>query len=60
MEIIIKLIAFFLVTLGIVMIYDARLITKKMFGFGDQNQATCGMKILGFIFAIIGAFIIYF
>ena len=40
--------------------YDARIITKKIFGFGDQNQATWGLKILGYIICIIGALIIYF
>ena len=42
------------------MVYDARLITKKYFGFGDQNEATLGIKIFGFIFIIIGGLIIYF
>ena len=42
------------------MVYDARILTKKLFGFGDQNEATAGLKILGFIFAIIGVLLIYF
>ena len=41
------------------MIYDARPLTKKMFSFGDQNEATSGLKILGFIISIIGALLIY-
>ena len=45
---------------GVIMIYDARILTKKFFGFGDQNEATTGLKVLGFIIAILGAFIIYF
>ena len=60
MEIIINCIAFIMALLGVVMIYDARIITKKMFGFGDQNQAAWGLKILGFIITIIGALMIYF
>ncbi len=60
METIINLIALIMVLLGVVMVYDARIITKKVFGFGDQNQAAWGLKILGFIIAIIGALIIYF
>lgn len=46
--------------LGTVMVFDARSITKKLFSFGDQNEATSGLKIIGFIIAIIGALIIYF
>ena len=45
---------------GVVMVYDARSITIRMFGFGDQNEASLGMKMIGFVFCIIGAFIIYF
>lgn len=40
--------------MGVILIYDARPITKKIFGFGDQNDATTGLKILGFIFSIVG------
>lgn len=49
-----------LVTLiGVVMVYDARLLTKRLFSFGDQNEASMGLKIFGFILAIIGGLIIY-
>lgn len=53
-----KIIALIIVLIGVIFIYDARLLSEKWFGFGDQNQATAGIKILGFIFAIIGAVII--
>lgn len=59
-QVIIKLIAILMVLAGVIMIYDARILTKKFFGFGDQNEATSGLKILGFIIAIIGALIMYF
>lgn len=54
------LIGVLIILLGIVMIYDARIITKRFFGFGDQNDASSGLKILGFIIAIAGGLIIYF
>lgn len=54
------LIGVLIVLLGIIMIYDARILTKKFFGFGDQNEATTGLKILGYIVAIVGGLIIYF
>ena len=50
-----KLVALIIVLIGVIFIYDARILSEKWFGFGDQNQATAGLKILGFIFAIIGA-----
>ena len=60
LQIIIKLIGMLMVLLGIILIYDARIITKRFFGFGDQNDASSGLKILGFIIAIIGGLIVYF
>ena len=45
---------------GVIMVFDARLLTKKFFGFGDQNEATAGFKIIGFFVAIIGGLIIFF
>lgn len=45
---------------GIVFVYDARDITARVFGFGDQNEATLGMKMIGFFLALVGAFMIYF
>jgi len=48
-----------LIVLGVKMIYDARPIVKEYFGFGDENEATLGLKILGFLFAIIGGILMY-
>ncbi len=59
-QIIVRLIALFMIFGGVILIYDARLITKKFFGFGDQNEASQGLKILGIIIAIIGGLILFF
>ena len=59
-QVIIKLIGLLIVFLGIILIYDARILTKRFFGFGDQNEASSGLKILGFIIAIVGGLIVYF
>ena len=59
-QLIIKLIGLSMVLAGVILIYDARIITKRFFGFGDQNEGSNGLKILGFILAIVGALIIYF
>lgn len=40
LAIIIRLIGTILVLFGIVLIYDARMLTKRFFSFGDQNEAT--------------------
>ena len=56
---ILKTISLILILIGVVFIYDARILSTNWFSFGDQNQATTGLKILGFIIAIIGAIIFY-
>lgn len=43
---------------GVILIYDARPIAKKVFSFSDQNSGVKGMKIVGFVLAIIGGFMI--
>ena len=45
---------------GVIMVFDARRLTEKLFSIGDQNEGTAGMKIVGFILAMIGALLIYF
>ena len=60
LQLIIKLIGFIMVLSGVILIYDARIITKKFFGFGDQNEASSGLKIIGFIISIVGALMVYF
>jgi len=59
-QVIMKLIGVLMLLVGVIMIFDARVLTKKFFGFGDQNEASSGLKILGFVFATIGSLIIYF
>ena len=59
-QIILRLIGVVIILLGVVLIYDARIITKKVFNFGDQNEATSGFKILGTLWAIIGGLIVFF
>ena len=59
-QIVLKLIGIIIVLFGVILIYDARILTKKFFGFGDQNEASNGLKILGFIIAIVGGLILYF
>ena len=60
LNIIIRLIMMILISFGITLIYDARIITKKFFGFGDQNEGSAGLKIIGFIIAIVGGIAMYF
>ncbi len=54
MSLLLILIGAILLALGVILVYDARPITKKYFGFSDQNEAVFGMKMLGFILTVIG------
>ena len=60
LNIIMRLIMMILILFGITLIYDARIITTKFFGFGDQNEGSAGLKIIGFIIAIVGGIAMYF
>ena len=60
LQIIFKLFGLILVLVGVIMVYDARILTRNWFGFGDQNEASTGFKILGAIICILGAIVVYF
>lgn len=60
LKVILLVIGVLVALIGTIMVFDARSLVKKLFGFGDQNEATSGMKILGFFLAIIGALLVYF
>ena len=60
LKIILLLIATLALVCGVKFIYDARPIVKKYFSFGDKNEATLGLKILGFLLLIIGSLMMYF
>ena len=59
-NIIVKIFALLIILVGVILIYDARILTKKFFSFGDQNEGSLGLKIWGFIITIVGSVIIYF
>lgn len=59
-KIILIIFGLIIASVGIIMIFDGRLLTQKFFGFGDQNEATAGFKIIGFIVAIVGGLIVFF
>lgn len=60
MDLFLVLVGAILTAIGIILVYDARPITKKFFGFGDQNEATLGLKMFGFIFTVIGGVLLLF
>ena len=60
LKIVLMILGIILALVGVTLVFDARRLTKKLFGFGDQNEATSGLKILGFVLAIIGTLILYF
>ncbi|MBQ9659131.1 MAG: hypothetical protein IJV31_10290 [Clostridia bacterium] len=59
-KLIVRFVCLLLILLGVILVYDARIITKELFGFGDQNEASSGLKILGAIICILGVLIMLF
>lgn len=60
MNLFLVLVGAVLAAIGIILVYDARPITKKFFSFGDQNEASLGLKMFGFIFTVIGGVLLLF
>lgn len=60
MEIAFVLLGLIFITIGVICVYDARKLTKKLFSFQDVNEGTKYMKIFGFVISILGLCIIYF
>ena len=59
-KLILIVVGMILALIGTIMIFDARIITKKLFSFGDQNEGVLGLKIVGFSLTIIGGGIVFF
>ena len=55
---IVEMIGIILLMIGVILIYDARPIAKKIFSYGDQNSGVKGMKIIGFVLCVIGGLMI--
>lgn len=60
MEITLTILGLIFVLIGVVLIYDARKITKNRFSFQDINEGTKYLKIFGFILTILGLGIMYY
>ncbi len=58
LKILIQIISLIIVAIGVVMIYDARKLSKKWFSYEDRNSVVRILKIVGFILSVIGAIII--
>ncbi len=59
-QLIIRLLCLIMILLGVILIFDARSITKRFFSFGDQNEGSTGLKILGFIVVMVSGIILMF
>lgn len=57
-KIIVNLIALIIVAIGVIMIYDARKISKKWFNDSDSNKMANIFKGFGFIISILGAIVV--
>lgn len=56
-----RLIGMIIACIGVICVYDARLLAKRFFDdFGEENEVTSGIKILGCILSIVGGLIVVF
>ena len=59
-KLILIFIGMFIAMIGTILIYNSRIITKKIFSFADQNDGVFILKVTGFTISIIGGIIIIF
>ena len=59
-NIILKILITTIIICGVTLIYDARVLTKKFFSFGDANEGAAGLKFLGVLFVFIGGISLFF
>lgn len=59
MKIAFVLLGLIFITIGVICIYDARMLTKKLFSFQDINEGTKTLKVFGFIISILGMSVMY-
>ena len=59
MEVFLLFIGVISAVIGVKFIFDARPIVKKYFSFGDKNDASLGLKVVGFLLLLRGALLIY-
>lgn len=59
MELVFTILGLIFTTIGIIGIYDARKLTKKLFSFQDINEGTKALKIFGLIISLIGLSIVF-
>ena len=59
MKIFFVLLGMIFVAVGVICIYDARKLTKKLFSFQDINEGTKYLKIFGLAITILGFCVVY-
>ena len=60
MEITLTILGLIFALVGVVLIYDARKITKNRFSIQDINEGTKYLKIFGFILTLLGMGIMFY
>ena len=57
---ILNVIGIIVIAIGVILVYDARPIARKRFGFESQNEGTKSIKIIGFIISLVGSILFAF
>jgi hypothetical protein len=55
LNIVVKIVGIVILAIGVIMIYDARLLSKKLFSYSDKNSSAKILKLVGLLISIIGA-----
>ncbi len=60
MEITLTIVGLIFALVGVVLIYDARKITKNRFSIQDINEGTKYLKVFGFILTLLGLGLMFY
>lgn len=55
----IELIGSIILLAGVVLVYDGRRMVRKYLNFGEENLAVQGIKMFGFVLAVIGCLMMF-
>ena len=59
LEILLIILGLLLAAIGVIFIFDARILANRLFKQENQNKRSADLKIIGFILSIISVIVIY-
>ena len=59
MDVFLLFIGAILAIIGVIFIYDARIVSEKYFSMSDTNSAIAGLKVIGFVLLLVSWILLF-